>query len=66
VVELLEDGLPPQVAAERGIHLLAELVAGGRGGVIVLTPNGEVGLAWNTSRMAYAYITSHGAAQAGV
>jgi len=66
VVELLEDGLPPQVAAERGIHLLAELVAGGRGGVIVLTPNGEVGLAWNTSRMAYAYITSYGAAQAGV
>ncbi|WP_322820861.1 isoaspartyl peptidase/L-asparaginase [Chloroflexus sp.] len=66
VVELLEDGMHPQVAAERGIKLLSELVPDGRGGVIVLIPRGEVGLAWNTPRMAYAYITSRGAAQAGV
>ncbi len=66
VVELLEDGMSPQVAAERGIHLLAELVPGGRGGVIVLTPAGQVGLAWNTPRMAYAYVDGSGNMRSGV
>ncbi len=66
VVELLEAGLPPQTAAERGIDLLATLVDGGRGGVIVMTVNGEIGLAWNTPRMAFAYISSRGEQRAGV
>lgn len=66
VVELLEAGLSPQVAAERGVSLLGELVPEGRGGVIVLTPDGAVGLAWNTPRMAYAYIDGDGVTRSGV
>ncbi|MCS6888462.1 MAG: isoaspartyl peptidase/L-asparaginase [Chloroflexus sp.] len=66
VVELLEDGLGPQEAAEIGIRLLGELVPEGRGGVIVLTPDGTVGLAWNTPRMAYSYIDGQGEARSGV
>lgn len=66
VIELLEDGLGPQEAATRGIRLLAELVPEGRGGVIVLTSTGQVGLAWNTPRMAYAYVDGSGHMQSGV
>ncbi|MGC8800345.1 MAG: isoaspartyl peptidase/L-asparaginase family protein [Chloroflexus sp.] len=66
VVELLEAGIAPQEAAERGIRLLGELVPDGRGGVIVLTPDGSVGLAWNTPRMAHAYIDGCGVAHSGV
>ncbi len=66
VVELLEAGLDPQAAAERGVSLLGELVPEGRGGVIVLTPDGAVGLAWNTPRMAYAYIDGDGVTRSGV
>ncbi len=54
-VELLERGLPPQSAAELAVRTLARRVSGGSGGCIILTPDGRVGLAWNTQRMAYAY-----------
>jgi beta-aspartyl-peptidase (threonine type) len=54
-VELLERGLPPQSAAELAVRTLARRVSGGSGGCIILTPDGRVGLAWNTRRMAYAY-----------
>jgi beta-aspartyl-peptidase (threonine type) len=54
-VELLERGFAPQSAAEAAIRTLARLVPGGSGGCIILTPAGQVGMAWNTRRMAYAY-----------
>jgi beta-aspartyl-peptidase (threonine type) len=54
-VELLERGLPPQSAAELAVRTLARSVSGGSGGCILLTPGGQLGLAWNTRRMAYAY-----------
>lgn len=54
-VELLERGLPPQSAAEVAIRTLSRSVAGGSGGCIVLAPGSQIGLAWNTRRMAYAY-----------
>lgn len=54
-VELLERGLPPQSAAEMAVRALGRSVAGGSGGCIILTPHGQVGMAWNTRRMAYAY-----------
>jgi beta-aspartyl-peptidase (threonine type) len=54
-VELLERGFAPQSAAEAAIRTLSRLVPGGSGGCIILTAAGQVGMAWNTRRMAYAY-----------
>jgi len=54
-IELLDRGFAPQSAAEAAIRTLAREVPGGSGGCIVLTPGGQIGLAWNTRRMAYAY-----------
>lgn len=54
-VELLERGLPPQSAAELAVRTLARSVSGGSGGCIILTPGGQLGLAWNTRHMAYAF-----------
>lgn len=59
-VELLERGFAPQSAAEIAIRSLARNVPGGSAGCILLTPNGQVGMAWNTRRMAYAYCTEGG------
>ncbi len=58
VIELMEaNGGKPQEAAERGIEILRRK-ADGFGGVIVLNARGEVGVAFNTPRMARAYMTS--------
>jgi len=46
----------PQVAADRGIEILKRK-ADGDGGVIVLTPKGKFGVAFNTPRMARAYMS---------
>lgn len=54
-LELLERGYSPQSAAEAAIRTLARHVSGGSGGCILLTTSGQIGLAWNTRRMAYAY-----------
>lgn len=54
-MDLLERGLAPQSAAEVAIRTLARQVSGGNGGCIILTPSGQMGMAWNTRRMAYAY-----------
>ncbi len=53
-IDLLERGFAPQLAAEVAIRNLARQPSGGRGGCILLTPKGHVGMAWNTRRMAYA------------
>lgn len=54
-VELMERRFSPQLAAEYAVRTLSRRVASGSGGCIVLSPDGQVGLAWNTTRMAYAY-----------
>lgn len=56
-VELIERGLAPQSAVEAAIRTLARHVPGGNAGCILITNTGQVGLAWNTQRMAYAYRT---------
>jgi beta-aspartyl-peptidase (threonine type) len=65
-IELLERGYAPQSAAESVIRTLARQVPGGSGGCIVLTPGGQVGMAWNTRRMAYAYQIEGGQSTWGV
>lgn len=54
-VELLEQGHSPQKAAEHMLSRLACRVPGGRAGCILLNPQGQVGAAWNTETMSYAY-----------
>jgi L-asparaginase / beta-aspartyl-peptidase len=49
--------MTPSAAAEEGLRIL-EKKTSGYGGVIVLNPHGEVGIAFNTPRMARAYQTS--------
>ena len=55
IINLLMQGMSPQEATEAGIDILWNKVKG-RGGVIVLNKDGEIGFAYNTPRMAYAYI----------
>lgn len=55
-IHRLEDGLTPQQAAEQAIQMLAERV-GGTAGLIVLDRLGRVGFAYNTKRMARAFLT---------
>ena len=58
VIDLLEvSGGHPQIAAEKGIDFLHRKVDG-YGGVIVLNNGGKIGVAFNTPRMARAYINS--------
>lgn len=58
VVDLMEHRkLDPAAAASEGIRIL-ERKADGYGGVIVLNMKGQVGIAYNTPRMARGYMTS--------
>lgn len=57
VIDLMMiSGGDPQIAAERGIEYLHRKVDG-YGGVIVLNNRGQFGVAYNTPRMARAYIS---------
>lgn len=58
VIDIMEgNGGDPQSAAEKGVQILRRK-ADGYGGVIVLNVKGECGVAFNTPRMARAYMTS--------
>jgi len=57
--DFLARGYSAQRAAETTIDLLKERVAG-YGGVILIDPQGNIGLAHNTPDMAYAYISPGG------
>jgi beta-aspartyl-peptidase (threonine type) len=58
VIDILDlNGGDPQAAAEKGIDVLKKKVDG-NGGVIVLNKFGKVGFAFNTPRMARAYMNS--------
>jgi len=55
-VDLLASGSPAREAARQAIALLEERT-GGRGGIIIITPDGTLGFAFNTPHMAHAYLT---------
>ena len=58
VIDLMDsNGGDPQAAAVKGIEILKRK-AEGLGGVIVLNAHGKFGIAFNTPRMARAYMTS--------
>jgi len=58
VIDILQrNGGDPEAAAKEGIEMLHRKV-GGEAGIIVLNNDGQVGAAWNTPRMARAYMTS--------
>jgi len=56
VCELLGKGLTAQKAAEESVKRLERKI-NGRGGVIVLDRKGNVGISYNTPKMARAYMT---------
>ncbi len=64
-VDALAAGADPGAAAEGALDILLRRT-GGRGGLIVLDREGEIGLAHTTARMAYAYIRPGGGVEAGV
>ncbi len=51
--DLVRSGVPAQAAAEAAIAAFGDRVAG-KGGLILVSPRGEVGLAWNTATMTHA------------
>jgi beta-aspartyl-peptidase (threonine type) len=55
-VDLLRDGRPVQEAAALAVLLLEERVRG-LGGLIMIDRHGDIGYAFNTPNMAYAYLT---------
>lgn len=65
-IELLERGFAPQPAAEAAIRTLSRQPLGGSGGCIIVSPTGQIGMAWNTRRMAYAYQVEGGQPTWGV
>ncbi len=58
ICDLVGQGLTAQQAAEAGVRLLAERV-NGLGGAIVIDHAGRLGVAYNTPRMARAYIVAN-------
>ncbi len=54
-VEALTSGIGPSEAAQQSIHALLSR-GGGEGGIIVVDAKGELGYAFNTPHMAYAYL----------
>jgi len=57
-IDNMRDGTTPQIACEKFIKNYGDKL-NGLGGVICLNKIGEVGLAFNTPRMAFAYKTSN-------
>jgi beta-aspartyl-peptidase (threonine type) len=58
VIDMMRSGGGDPEQAARGAVALLKKKTGGRGGVIVLNAVGNVGIAFNTPRMARAYITT--------
>jgi L-asparaginase / beta-aspartyl-peptidase len=63
--DLIGAGHDPMAAARQAIDILARRV-GGLGGCILLDSAGQIGLAFNTPRMAYAYRTEAGPIIVGI
>ncbi len=66
VVERVRAGETVEPAAQAGVSSLADERIAGVGGVILLDPTGSVAAAFNTSRMARAWIDAAGRAVSGV
>jgi beta-aspartyl-peptidase (threonine type) len=58
-VDRVAAGATPQAAASAAIDYLFTRL-GGHGGIILLGPDGQIGIAHNTPRMAWGYATSEG------
>ncbi|MCP4424899.1 MAG: peptidase T, partial [Chloroflexi bacterium] len=52
--DLVGDGLPAQAAGDAAIQLLSNRVDG-TGGLIIVDARGQIGVAYNTTAMPYAY-----------
>lgn len=65
-IELLEHGISPHVAARYAVSLLSRRVPGSQAGCALLSSSGQIGLAWNARRMAYAYRVEGGDVVCGV
>jgi beta-aspartyl-peptidase (threonine type) len=57
-VDRVQEGLPPEAAAQLAINRL-EMRLNGHGGMIILDPHGRYGIAHNTPRMAWAVKSEH-------
>ena len=55
--DLIGSGMSPQQAAEEVLRLLERRTGPTQGGVILMSPSGEVGGAFNTNHMVYACIS---------
>jgi L-asparaginase / beta-aspartyl-peptidase len=55
-VTILGSGVPPRDVARRTIAYLEERT-GGKGGIILVAPDGTLGFAFNTPHMAHSYLT---------
>lgn len=58
--DYLGGGMHPQQAAETVLALLARKAGGAQGGIILMSPRGEVGSAFNTHHMVHACIFNAG------
>lgn len=65
VCELIASGATAQRAAERAVADLSERVRGS-GGLIVLSPAGEAGIAWNTATMTHAIARAGAPVKSGI
>ncbi len=54
--DLIGDGMNPQQAAEQVLRLLERRAGPTQGGIILMSPSGEVGSAFNTNHMVHACI----------
>ena len=54
-VESMSKGIGPSEAAQQAVQAL-ESRTGGKGGIIMVDPGGELGYAFNTPCMAHAYL----------
>ncbi|UCE14139.1 MAG: isoaspartyl peptidase/L-asparaginase [Candidatus Heimdallarchaeota archaeon] len=63
-VDLINQGYSPQSAAKEVINRMANI--DGYGGIILVDKTGELGYFFNTSRMAYAFITKEGELFSGI
>ncbi|MFX0050731.1 MAG: isoaspartyl peptidase/L-asparaginase [Candidatus Hodarchaeota archaeon] len=64
VVDLVGEGYPPQNAAQIVIEKVEQIQ--GYGGIIVIAKDGQIGFSFNTTRMAYALISSEGELISGI
>ncbi len=58
--DLIGSGLPPQQAAESVLQILQRRTGKTQGGIILMNPRGEIGAAYNTHHMVFAWFSGDG------